>query len=322
MALSDMVVFNQYIVEATIESVCQEIDKFNAASNGAIVLSSEGFDGDFMQKSMFASLHSTQRRVDRYAANGVQAGTALAQIEDNVVKVAGGFGPVLWEPSQLTWIQKNEAMAVEAISKNLSEAIMQDQLNTGIASAVAAIGNVAALTSDISATAGLTQAALNGSHALFGDRSQALITQVMTGAAYHKLLGQNIANANNLFEATNVTVVEILGKRVVVTDAPGLYVAGTPNESNVLSLVSGGIVISNAGDLITNIDKTNLKDRIETTFQADYSFGVGIKGFAWDTANGGKSPTDAELSTGTNWDQFVTCEKDTAGVLLVADADQ
>jgi len=321
MALTDMKVYSAFIVQATIETVAQEIQKFNAASGGAIVLSSEGFEGDFLQKSMFASLHGAQRRVDRYAANGAQAATSLAQIEDNVVKVAGGFGPILWEPSQLAWMQENEAMAIEAISKNLAEAIVQDQLNASVASAVAAIENVVALTYTDTAV-GLSQDLLNSSHALFGDRSMALIAQVMTGAAYHKLVGEAITNTNTLFTAQNVTVVNILNKAVIVTDIPALYVAATPNESKVLSLVAGGIVVTDAGDLITNIETTNGKERIETTMQTDYTFGIGIKGFAWDKANGGKSPTDAELATGSNWDQYVTSIKDCAGVLLVVDADK
>lgn len=320
--LTDMVVYNQYIMEATIETVAQEIEKFNQASNGAIVLSSEGFEGDFMKSSMFGSLASAQRRVDRYGANGAVGATALAQVEENIVKVAGGFGPVSYTPAQLTWLQQNEAVAIEAISKSLSDAIIQDQLNTGIACAVAAISNVAGLTSDISATAGVSHGALNTSHALFGDRSMALVAQIMSGASYHKLIGQNISNADALFRAEGVTVVNILNKVVVVTDAPALYVAGLPNKAHVLSLVQGGITISDGSDLVTNLATTNGNEIIETTFQADYAFGVGVKGFAWDEVNGGASPLDAELATGTNWDQYVTSIKDTAGVILTVDADK
>jgi hypothetical protein len=54
--------------------------------------------------------------------------------------------------------------------------------------------------------------------------------------------------------------------------------------------------------------------------QVDYSFGLGLKGYSWDQTNGGKSPTDAELATGTNWDKVVTSDKHTAGVLAVGDA--
>ena len=316
MALLDMKVFNSFVIQATIETVGQEIEKFNGASNGTIVLSAEGFTGDFMQKSMFASLHSTQRRVDRYAANGTIAAVALKQIEENIVKVAGGFGPIIWEPSQLTWIQQNEAMAIEAISKNLAEAILQDQLNSGIASAAAAIGNVAGLTHTTVGGSSVTQSGLNVSHSKFGDRSMALVAQVMTGASYHALIGEAISNTNTLFSAANVTIVNILNKPVIVTDAPALTAGAV---AKVLSLSAGGIVISNASDLISNIETSNGNERINTTFQADYAFGVGVKGFAWDVANGGKSPSDADLGTGTNWDMYVTSIKDTAGVLLLAD---
>lgn len=321
MALTNLKVFSQYIKETTIETVAQEIQKFNQASNGAILLSASGFDGDFLQESMFASLHTAQRRVDRYASNDAVSSTSLTEIQANSVKVGGGFGPILWEPAQFAWMMQNQAAAIEAISRNLAEAILKDQLNTGIAAAVAAIGNVAALVNDVSGSANISYSAMNGAHAKFGDRSSAILVDIMDGVAYHKLIGDNITNANRLFTAGNVTIVEGVLRPIVVTDAPTLYVAGTPNKSKILSLVSGGIVISDAGNMVTNIDQTNGKARIETTMQADYDFGVGIKGFAWDITNGGKSPTDAELATGTNWDKYVTSNKDTAGVLTIGNAD-
>ena len=148
----------------------------------------------------------------------------------------------------------------------------------------------------------MTYVAINNAHALFGDASQRLVAQVMTGAMYHKLVGQNLANAERLFQFSGVQVVDILGKAVIITDAPALYEAGTPNKQKVLSLADGAAVVMDGSDLITNIETSNGKERIETTMQADYTFGLGLKGYTWDTANGGKSPTNAELSTGTNWD--------------------
>jgi hypothetical protein len=44
---------------------------------------------------------------------------------------------------------------------------------------------------------------------------------------------------------------------------------------------------------------------------------VACKGYQWDIANGGKSPTSAELATGSNWDQYVTDVKHTAGVIAI-----
>lgn len=320
MSLTNMKVFNQYLMDATAETLGQQIQKFNQASNGAIVLTSMAFEGDFFQRSFYAALHTAQRRVDRYAAQSTAAATALSQLQENSVKVAGGFGPIVFEPGQMTWIQKNEAEAIAVISGQLAEAIVADQLNSGIAAGVAAISNVAGATNDVSATAGISYAALNTAHALFGDSSMALVAQVMNGATYHKLIGANLTNTPQLFQAQNVLVVDILGKAVVVTDAPALYEAGTPNKQKVLSLASGGITVMDGSDVITNIDTRNGQTRIETTMQADYTFGLGLKGYAWDTASGGKSPTDAELATGANWDKVVTSIKHTAGVITIGDA--
>ncbi|AZR93923.1 hypothetical protein BBB39_09175 [Bordetella trematum] len=322
MSLSQMQVFNKYIMPAIIETLGQQIQKFNAASGGAIMLSTGGWEGDFLQESFYAAIHSARRRVDRYAANGNATPTDLTQLKHSSVKVAGGFGPIRFEPGQMTWLNKPTAEGIEVASRNFAEALLQDQLNTAIAALVAAISNQAAATNDASATAGLSYSALNDAHAKFGDSSSLIVANVMSGQVYHKLIGQNLANAQQLFQYGAVTVVDILGKTVVVTDAPALYATGTPNLQKVLGLVSGAATVTDAGDVITNIDTTNGKERIETTMQVDYTFGLGLKGYTWDEVNGGKSPTDAELATGTNWDKVATDIKHTAGVIAIGDASK
>ena len=320
MSLSQMQVFNEYIMPATIETLAQMVNKFNAASNGAIRLTTEGFDGDFLQESFFAAIHSAQRRVDRYAAQASAAATDLTQLKHSSVKVAGGFGPIRFEPSQMTWLQQPTARGIEVASRNFAEALMADQLNTAIAALVAAISNQAAATNDVSGSAGISYSAFNDAHAKFGDHSANLVAQVMNGSAYHKLIGQNLTNTPQLFQAQNVQIVDILGKPVIVTDAPALYAAGAPNKLKVLSLAESAVMVHDAGDVISNIETSNGQTRIETTMQVDYTFGLGLKGYAWDESNGGKSPTDAELATGSNWDKVATDIKHTAGVITIGDA--
>lgn len=324
MSLSQMQVFNKYFMPATIETLAQMVNKFNAASGGTIRLTTEGFEGDFLQESFYAAIHSARRRVDRYAANADQAATDLTQQKHTWVKVAGGFGPVRYEPSQMTWLEKPTAEGIEVASRNFAEALLQDQLNTAIAALVAAISNQgAATTVDVSATGPVTYAAVNNSHALFGDHSGLLVAQVMDGATYHGFIGQNIANAQQLFQAGTVRVIDILGKISVITDAPALFTAAAgedPAMRRVLSLVAGAATVTDSRDIISNIQTTNGKQRIETTLQIDYTFGLGLKGYTWDETNGGKSPTDAELATGSNWDKVVTSTKHTAGTLAVGAA--
>ncbi|WP_200814145.1 major capsid protein [Xaviernesmea oryzae] len=165
-------------------------------------------------------------------------------------------------------------------------------------------------------------AAVNDSHALFGDHSTLLVAQIMDGVTYHGFIGQNLVNSATLFQAGNVRVVDILGRTVVVTDAPALYSAAvtspaTPAKRRVLSLAANAAIVHDSRDIISNIETSNGKERIETTLQIDYTFGLGLKGYTWDETNGGKSPTDAELATGTNWDKVASSIKHTAGVMAI-----
>ena len=318
MALSDMKVFNETVQRETIETVAQMVDKFNAASRGAIVLTAQGFEGDYKYESFWSSIHAAQRRVDRYNTNGTPSSTSLAQLQSVGVKVAGGFGPIIWEPGQLSWINSDPVKAVEMISRNLAEAILKDQLNSAIAALVAAIEAQSTAKWD-TGTGPLTYADLNLAHAKFGDASSLIVCDVMDGTAYHALIGQNLTNTPTLFQANGVTVVDILGKAIVVTDAPALRETGSGADQKALGLVQGAATVYDGSDLITNVQTTNGKHRIETTFQADYSFGLALKGYAWDTSTGGKTPTDAEIATAGNWDKVATSIKHTAGVIALAD---
>ena len=314
MALSEMQVFNEYILPATVETLAQQIEKFNGASGGSLTLTMGGFDGDFYQKSFFESLEAAQRRVNRYAAQATVTPTDLSQLRADGVKVAGGFGPIRYEPAQMTWLRQPTAQGIEVASTNFAKVLMKDQLNTAIAALVAAtMGSTS--TSKTVATE-LNYSVINDSHALFGDSSSNLIAEVMNGAMYHKLVGQNLANTAQLFQFDSVRIVDILGKIVVVTDAPALY-DSTKSLYRVLSLVSNAAVVYDAGNLVSNIETTNGNTRIETTMQVDYDFGLALKGYSWDQTTGGKSPSDAAIATSANWDKTATDVKSTAGVIAI-----
>ncbi|QFY77811.1 hypothetical protein DUD43_09015 [Alcaligenes faecalis] len=319
MSLSQMEVFNKYFMPATIETLAQMVDKFNAASNGAIVLTTEGFEGDFVMTSFFKNLSNARRRVDRYGTNNAVTPIDLSQDKFVAVKIAGGFGPVRYEPSQMTWLNKPTAEGVEVASRAFAELLLQDQLNTVIAALVAAIGNQgAAATVDVSASKKVDYLTVNESHALFGDHSSQIVAQVMDGIQYHNFIALNLANAQTLFQAGNVRVVDILGRPSIVTDAPALFTAAAaedPAKRRVLSLTTGAALVRDPRNLVSNVETSNGKERIETTLQIDYDFTVGLKGYAWDMANGGKSPTDSEIATGSNWDLVVSSIKHSAGVM-------
>lgn len=316
--LSQMQVFNEYVQPNIIETIDQMVEKFNAASGGSISLTTQGVTGDFLQRSMFKSIHGNVRDVDRYSNNDDVTGTNLEALKESGVKFAAGIGPLVYEPSQMTWLQKPTATGIEVMSSEIASAIMQKQLNTIIAALVAAIANQADVTHDVSGTPEpITYGVLNTSHAKFGDNSSAIVAQVMTGAMFHRLIGQNLTNANRLFDSSGVQVVDILGKLIVVTDSPALLQAG---KDYVLGLTSQAATVSNGSDVVSNIETRNFKKRIETSLQIDFSFVNQLKGYTWDEAGGGKSPDSATIATGTNWDRTATSHKHTAGVVAIGAA--
>ena len=66
-------------------------------------------------------------------------------------------------------------------------------------------------------------------------------------------------------------------------------------------------------------DEVTGLEQILIRMQGEYAYNLGLKGFTYDVANGGKNPVASALSTGSNWDVAYTSEKSRAGVVIVFD---
>lgn len=308
----DLQVFNEHTRAVLSESVAQEIDKFNAASNGAIVLANQPIDGDFGIQSSFAAIAGLVRRRNAHGSGTVEA-KRLQEMLNVAVKVAAGTAPIEFEPGQYQWTLRNPELAAIKIGEQLAKARMADMLNSAIRCAVAAIGNNAALKHDAGGKP--TFNALNDGAAKFGDRSGSLKAWVMHSTVAHNLYGNAITNAERLFSYDGINVVhDPFGRVFVITDAPDLAVGG---KFNTLGLVEGGVVVRDSNDFNAVMQTVTGKENLGAVYQAEWSYGVGVKGYAWDMASGGKSPNDEALGTGANWDKTASSDKDTAGVLVV-----
>lgn len=315
MSLPNMKVFNTQLQTATIKKLTQKTDLFTAASGIALV--NEAMMGDFKEEAIWNNVSQALRDVDAYAAQAAVTAIGLSQDQMNDVKTMKAFGPLTWEPNQLSWIGKNPGEALSVISESLSMAVMQDQVNKAIGVLVAALSNEATAVLDVSALTGIlgavSQKTLNDAHAKYGDASQSLTTQIMTGATSHKLIGQGLDNSQDLFREGTVRVIDILGKRTVITDSPALS-AGT--KERVLCLLPMAATIASNNDFRSSIVEGAGKTRLETTYQAEYTENVSVLGYSWNSSV--KSPVKAQLETGANWSLKMPL-KESAGVLLIAD---
>lgn len=321
MPLDNLQVFQEYAYLAMTEVLDQQVQLFNEASAGTILLSAAAHQGDYSDKAFFAKMAGVVRRRNAYGSGDVAA-IDLAQTLDTMVKVAAGTPPVNMPPSQFKWIQMNPEEAGAIFGQQLAPEVMADMLNTSVAACAAALANVAAVKYDPSAASDGTQYPTPENLALtagkFGDRQSAIKAWVMHSTPLTKLYVNALTNTNRLFEYGTVNVIsDGFGRRFIISDVPGLVIAGSPTKYRTLGLQAGAINVDQNNDFTDNYSTTNGEENIQRTYQAEWSFQLGIKGFTWDKQNGGKSPTTAAVLTASNWDKNVTSNKDLAGVVLV-----
>ena len=320
MALSDLAVFTEYAYKAKTEVLAQQLALFNSATRGAIALRQAANQGDYNEAAFFGKV-SGGLVVRRNAyGTGANSTAVMAQLTDRSVKVGAGTKTIALDPGQFKWIQQNPSVAGAAMGQQLAADDMADMLNTSIAAGYAAIAQVTANVYDGTAAVANHAALLQGS-AKMGDMAANVLCWVLHSKVHTDIIAGNLTNAQNLFKFGDVNVMaDFQGRPLIVTDSASLFtvdgVGAGVNKYHTLGLVSEGIVIEQNNDFTDNWETSNGQINIARTYQAEWTYNLGIKGFAWDKTNGGHSPTTAALTTATNWDKFATSSKDIAGVVV------
>jgi hypothetical protein len=309
----DPIVFNRQIYLATTELVAQQIQLFNAASRGALALiPGTGNVGDYTMRASFRAIGNLVRRRNVYSGTDDVAAVRLQQLQNNSVKVASGTPPVEFETAQYDWILQNPELAALTIAEQLAPATLQDMLNTAISATAAAISGQADL--NYAADDPLTFGSLVQGAGKFGDRQAQIAAWIMHSKSMTDLFVNAATNNERLFTYGTINVVQDpFGRIFVMTDSESL-VSG--DSYKVLGLVNGGVVVEQNDDFDSNMTRTNGKENIINTYQAQWSYNLGVYGYSWDTASGGHAPTNTAVGTAANWDLMATSLKDTAGVMI------
>ena len=316
MALSDLQVFQEYVYDSYQPLLDYNFQMFNEATQGGFTLVPGSMQGDYLTTAIWNRLSGMVKRRNPYT-NGAQAAVQLGMSNMSKVKVAAGTPPIDITPSFMTWLKKDPEEFAAYIAKQLAEDTIADMLDIACgayAAATTAVG--ATLVYDGTAGTG-TLTGLLATAKLFGDQSQNIKCWVMHSKTAFDIYGVALANATNLFKFGDVMVMQDgFGRPFVVTDTPGLTYVSTGTKYHVLGLTPGAVVIEQNNDFLDNIQTSNLTENITRTYQAEWTFNVGMKGYSWDTVNGGHAPTTAALKTGTNWDRVTQIPlKLTAGVM-------
>jgi len=325
MALSDLQVYSEYAYTSFTEVLQQQVDLFNAATGGALRLSSAAHQGDFSQEAFFAKIAGGAIRRRNAYGSGAVTPKSLTQKEDVSVKVATGTPPIRIDKGQFNWIQMNPEVAGAVLGQQIAVDSMADMLNTSLGVAYSALAGESDVVLDVSADGNTAKANrvtwgnLNRAQALFGDRSSRIGVWLMHSTPMHSLYGDNLTNGERLFTYGSVNVMrDPFGKLLVMTDSPQLVTTGTNDKFHILGLTEGAVSVDQNNDFDAAEEVITGDENLKRQYQAEWSYNIGVKGFAWDKATGGKSPNDAALFTSANWDKYADDSKDLAGVVLTA----
>lgn len=304
-----LTIFQQQVSLAATELVAQQVQLFNAASGGSLVMGSGDHIGDYIERTSWQLLGGLAQRRNAYKDGDLTA-QELGQILDRMVKIDGRIGPVSVTPTMMKRLGKNTAEASSVVAAQAAAAMIQDYLNTTAGALVTAIGTNTDMVTSIATAPNL--AGLNKGARPMGDAFSRLVAWVMDGATFNDFTDEALTNTNRLFQIGNVNIMQDgLGRRFVISDIPALAGDGA---QNVLGLTAGAAAVqTTALNMLAQpvLGKENLK----ALMQGEYDYTLGIKGYQW-ASNSIKSPTDAQLTTAANWKQITTSNKDTAGVLV------
>lgn len=322
MALSDLAVFTEYTYESVVQVVAQQVALFNEAAAGTFTLRPADHSGDFSDRAFWQRFQGLVRRRNAYGSGNIPE-INMTMLTDSMVKIAAGTPAVRMDPGQFEWINANPEQAGAAMGQQLAADMVRDMFNVALSSMLAAHVQVPNLVKDQSAVGDgkLSLAAFNIAQAVYGDRWRNLAAWVMHSTAMFGLFGTNITNNERLYTFADLAISrDPFGRPFIVSDAPALMIpAAGPNPAYyyTLGVTPGAALVDQNDDFIDNWSTDNGKENITRTYQAEWSYNVGIKGFTWDKTSGGKSPTDAALVSSANWDRVTGFNDRDLGCVII-----
>ncbi len=317
---SNMKVYDNYAALRTNELLAQFGDVFNAASNGAIGLSTKTARGNYVYESFLANLGASLAARRDNTSVGSQGDTALTQDEHVRVKLSRKVKPVAI--TRDAWLKAfgsiSQTEFSDAFAEQVSNIMQLEMVNTVLTAARAALKQQSASYVTQSSLGAMTTDVLVSSLEAMGDQANRIVCWVMHSAAYYDLIrnqiGANITGISNLNIASASPVT--LNRPVIITDSSALVANLTSPDLNnyfTLGLVKGAIDVENSEEQYFAFQEVTGLENIIWRLQGEYAYTVGLKGFKWDVNSGGANPSDVAVALGTNWDTHFTDVKNRAG---------
>jgi len=304
---SDLIIYNDEAQTAYLERVQDNLDVFNASSNGAIVLDNELIEGDFRKRAFYKLNGSLEHRDvnsdAKVAGKKISAGEAVG------VKAPWKYGP--YQTTEEAFKRRGRPVDEfsQIIGQDVADATLEGFIQYATASLRASIGSNDNMVVDANiATDG--KRTLTRGMRKFGDKFGRIALWVMHSSAYFDIVDEAITN--KIYEEAGVVIYGglpgTLGKPVLVTD--------TAPADVIFGLVSNAVVITESQAPGFRSYDINDEENLAIGYRAEGVVNIDVLGYSWNETAGGANPTLAAVGSAANWKKHANSDKVTAGVMI------
>jgi hypothetical protein len=321
---SDFQIYQEYLRTRIAEILSQNGQAFGAASAGAIRLTTESKRGEFEQASFFQNIAGLISRRDNTSTAAV-TDLPLTQAELISVKLSRKIGPAAQTRDAFRKAVAGRFSPTEftgVLAQMAANGMQLEMLNTALLALRAALRQQAASYVTQTSLGAMDTTTLLRGMAAMGDQSSRIVAWIMHSKTYFDLVGNQIAaNITGVsgFNVANGSPITF-GRPVIVTDSSSLVAnLVSPDVTNyfTLGLVQDAAVVMNSEEEEIVVQDVTGLETLVVRYQGEYAYNLGMKGFRWDTTNGGVNPQATAIGTGTNWDASFTDMKERSGVAIM-----
>lgn len=307
-----LTVFQRKLVTAVTQMIPDNLNVFNAASNGALVVGTGAVLKDIIEEMSVGLIANLVTDRNAYAPVGTPADAkVLARMMTNSVNLSAKVGPVAITKAMMAKIETNVNGVASEVAAQAAQAIILHYLKAGIGAGAAAISTNAAATytqaARVDGVGGRTFPTLADfplAAAKFGDQAGLIKSWFMDGVTWANFIAyQAIPSAEQVFAIGDLQVLgDGLGRRFIISDAAGEAMG----NGNMLGLVPGAVAVTTNGlDMLAQ--EKGGGENIERWWQGEFDLNVAVKGYRVkpSVANpiaGVRSFKMSDITTAANWE--------------------
>jgi len=320
MSIGDYTNFEIYDDEfygAMNETLVQNTEVFNAASQNALVLEPDPTIGNFRREAFYESIGTGLIGRRDKGSTADKTPDSLSSDDMTSPELARGYY-VANTLDSLRTIGAEPGEFSLAVGEQVAKGMQVDYLNTLILCLTTAIEADGTAVLD-NGGSGISTKMLANTLRKFGDASDQIVAWVMHSETFFDLMVDQIDNkiidrvaGATIYEGT----VGTLGLPAVVTDSDALIdTSPSPNQYRTLGLTPNAAAALQDGEPTESDGIERGQENLVFEVQGEHDYTVSLKGYDYTSST--VNPDDSALSTAGNWTSVMDNVKDTAGAMLI-----